>query len=162
MKMKKDLDFYMFDEHIDYVKECEKMGFSVTKQDDLWVEEFEKNGRKYSVLGVHDCYSGWEINIAPSGDISFDDLLHTALNPRAEDERFVCMGLILKRYYSEIFATLKNDISRRKLSKNEKKLLKLIVNNIRFESDEVSEMKELIDICSNPLKGKTLCFTHTS
>lgn len=147
LTIKKRRKFYVFGEHTDYVAECEKMGFVPSKRDGHFVEQFICGKHKYNVYGVHECYSGWEINVVQSGDYTFESLLYILLNSRFYSERIVSLGFILKYYYDEFLAEFTDDSSQNIFGKKRKKIAKEIVKEVSERSDEVSEMKELIEIC---------------
>lgn len=145
--MKRTQIFYVFDEHTDYVAECEKLGFVPIKYDGNYVKQFERDGKRYNVLGRNECCSGWEINIVQDGFDSFDELMFLLLNSRKYDERVICIGLMLKNHYSRFLSELVKKFPQDKFDRKRKKVVKLIIKDICKNSYEVSEMKELIEIC---------------
>lgn len=146
VKMRKRQIFYVFDEHTDYIAECEKLGFVPVKYDGCFVKQFELNGKRYDVLGRNECYSGWEINIVQEGIDEFDELMFMLLNSHTYDERVVSIGLMLKNYYDCFLSELTKKSPQ---DKSKKKLVKLITKNICKNSYDVSNMKELIEICKS-------------
>lgn len=151
--MNKYQRFYVFDEHTDYVRACEKIGFFTTKQIGCFAEEFTRNGEPYKVLGRNECYSGWEINIVPDRDFGFDELALMAFNSHIYDERAVSIGLIIKNFCDDFIALLNVRFLNHKLKRNEKKLLNLIVKDISVKYCNVEKLQELTAICNIILKN---------
>lgn len=145
--MKKKQIFYVFDEHTDYIKECKKNGFVPIKYDGYHVKQFEKFGKTYSVLGRNDCYSGWEINIILDDVSTFEELMHILIDSHVYDEKVVSIGLMLKNYYEQFIAKLSQEFPKDKFNIKKKKIVKLITQDVCENSFEVSNMKELLEIC---------------
>lgn len=139
--------FYVFDEHTDYIAECKKLGFVPIDYDGYHVKQFEKNGKKYNVLGRNECYSGWEINVVKEGVNKFEELMTLLLKSRIYDEKVVCIGLMLKKYYNNFLSEFSKEFPEDSFNRKKKKVAKLIAKDICCKSYEVSEMKELLEIC---------------
>lgn len=141
--------FYVFDEHTDYIAECEKLGFVPIKYDGSFVKQFELYGKRYNVLGRNECYSGWEINIVQEGIDQFDELMFVLLNSHTYDERVVSIGLMLKNHYDCFLSELTKNFPQDKFDRKKKKTVKLITKDICKNSYDVSNMKELIEVCKS-------------
>lgn len=151
--MKKQ-QFYVFDEHTDYLTECRKIGFSIYRQNTAFENTLELSNIMYRVLGRNDCYSGWEINIVEQKEFDFEELLFIALNSCIYDEKVVSIGLILKNYYSDFIDELRRDFQPCNLKHSQKKLLKLILKDVCKKSYQVGNMDELLEICCMLLKNE--------
>lgn len=138
----------MFDEHTDYIRECEKLGFVPVEYEDYRVTKFEKQGKKYNVLGKNDCYSGWEINVVDEEVNTFEELMFLLLNSRIYDEKAVSIGLMLKNHYSSFLSELDKGFPKDMFNRKRKKAVKLITKDICGKSYKVSQMKELLEICN--------------
>ena len=145
--MMKSQIFYVFDEHTDYIRECEKLGFVPVEYEGFRVTKFEKQGRKYNVLGRNECYSGWEINVVHEDVDSFEELMFLLLNSRIYDEKAVSIGLMLKNHYNDFLSELNKGFPQDRFNRKRKKAVKLITKDICGKSYEISEMKELLEIC---------------
>ena len=147
--MKRIQMFYVFDEHTDYIEECEKLGFVPVGYDGYRVNQFERHGKRYNVLGRNECCSGWEINIVQEGFDKFDELMHLLLNSHVYDERVISIGLMLKNHYNRFLTELTKKFPQDRFDRKKKKVVKLITKDICKNSYDVSNMKELIDICKS-------------
>ncbi|MBR5320733.1 MAG: hypothetical protein IKU41_02710 [Clostridia bacterium] len=136
--------FYVFDEHTDYVSECQKIGMIPTKGYP-YVENFLFDDVEYKVLSIHECYSGWEITLMALPEMSYNQLVCVLLNSKNYDELVGCLGIILKKYLERFIVDFdKFETSKRKF----KKIKKIILNEISERSIYVSEMHTLLNKCS--------------
>lgn len=133
--------FYVFDEHTDYIKECERMGMKSNK---TLTEDFEFDGTKYKVLSPNECYSGWEITAMALPELSYSELFNIVMNSRFYDEIVGSIGILLKKYSDEFITYLKaqssNNIRLRKIKK-------IIKKEISERDPNVKQMTELLDLC---------------
>lgn len=140
--MKKRL-FYVFDEHTDYVKECQKMGMNPIGTD-AFTKKFEYDGTAYKVLSCNECYSGWEITVMALPEMSYSDLLELMMNSQFYDEIVGSIGIAVKKYPHEFFEFLNNEpFVNRKIGK----IKKTIKSEISERNSNVKEMIELIGLC---------------
>lgn len=146
--MKNLLQFYVFDEHTDYERECIKLGMKPSSKVDGLIKSFTYREYEYIVLKRSDCYSGWEHTIMKLPQMDFNQLYKLAVSTNTYDERVGAVGTILKCHKDEftnlLIKTFNKEISK---SKQIKKISKLILTEIKERSDYVSEMKDLLKLC---------------
>lgn len=185
----KNRNVYVFGEHTDYIKECEKMGMKhiidndlsnidsdyqneivvvtganvdlsniisnikenreyndfLCKRNKICDRKFVYGKEIYHVLGINDCYSGWEITVINQSAMDYDSLIDLVKNSREYDEIVGGIGLLLKDYYDRFYAVL---VDENILSyKRRRKIAKLILTEIAERSEHVAEMEELLDVC---------------
>lgn len=139
--MKKRL-FYVFDEHTDYVRECQKMGMNPIVTDSF-PKDFEYGGTKYKALSRNECYSGWEIIVMALPEMSYSDLLALMMNSRFYDEIVGSIGIALKKYPHEFAAFLSNEPL---ANKRIRRIKKIINDEISKRNSNVRQMEILHDI----------------
>ncbi len=135
--------FYVFDEHTDYVRECKKIGMMPIEKE-VFVKNFDYDGIRYEVLNLYECFSGWEITVMATPELSYPELLNLMMNSRCYDEIVGSIGIVLKKYPNEFAMYLKSE------SSNQKRLLKikkLIKKEIGVRNPDVKAMTELLKLC---------------
>ena len=140
--MKKRL-FYVFDEHTDYVIECEKLGMKPI-ENNAFIENFECDGTNYKVLSCNECYSGWEITVMALPEMSYSDLFDIMISSRFYDEIVGSIGIILKKHLDEFIRYLNTEpLNNKRL----RKIKKMIKKEISEKNSNVGEMKDLLNLC---------------
>lgn len=139
--MKKRL-FYVFDEHTDYVRECQKMGMNPILTDSF-LKDFEYDGTKYKALSCNECYSGWKITVMALPEMSYSDLLALMMNNQFYDEIVGSIGIALKKYPHEFVAFLSNEPP---ANKRIRRIKKIINDEISKKNSNVRQMETLHDI----------------
>lgn len=135
--------FYVFDEHTDYVRECQKMGMTPIIVTDSFAKDFEYDGTKYKALSCNECYSGWEITVMALPEMSYLDLVTLMMNSQFYDEIVGSIGIALKRYPHEFFTFLNNEsLANRKI----RKIKKIIKSEISERNPNVKELIKIIDL----------------
>lgn len=146
--MKNLFQFYVFDEHTDYERECIKLGMKPSSKLDRLIKTFTYMGYEYIVLNRSDCYSGWEYTVMKLPQMNFDQLYKLEISTKIYDEKVGALGMILKYYDVEFTHLIKkayeNEIPNRKQIK---KISELILTQIKERSDYVDEMKDLLKLC---------------
>lgn len=142
--------FYVFSEHADYIKECEKIGMKVAEdqpKDYPYIKRFIFGDTKYEVLFRSECLSGWEITVMALPEMPYSELLQLVQNSWFYDEIVGGIGIILKRHLDEFILFLGSETTN---NKRIRKIKKLIKNEISERDPRVKDMKELLQLC-----GKT-------
>ncbi len=135
--------FYVFDEHTDYVRECQKIGMKPI-ENNAFIENFEYDGTKYTVLSCNECYSGWEITVMALPEMSYSDLFDILMNSRFYDEIVGSIGIILKKHLDEFLRHLSSESLNNKRIKKVKKMIK---KEISERNSNVKGMTELLNLC---------------
>lgn len=146
--MKKLLQFYIFDEHTDYEKECIKLGMKPIAKSGGLVKAYSYGECEYVVLGRSECYSGWEHTIMKLPQLTYNQLYNLAINANIYDERVGAVGIMLKFHEDEFIDYLEKVINKTiPFDKQIKKLAKLISTEIKQRSDYVSGMEIILKLC---------------
>ena len=140
------MTFYVFDEHTDYVYECKKMGMKPIGNE-TFIKEFIFDEVKYKVLSLHECFSGWEINVMAIPELSYSELLNVMLSSKYYDEIVGSIGIILKKHLNKFIEYLKLETSNSKQHRKIKKIEKIIKKEISERNPNVNKMDELLHIC---------------
>ncbi len=135
--------FYVFDEHTDYIRECEKIGMKPIGNQTL-VKYFLFGETKYEVLFCNECFSGWEITVMALPELSYSELLYMVMNSRFYDEIVGGIGIILKRHSDEFIRYLSSVTSN---NKKVNKVKKIIKNEIGKRNPDVKAMTKLLKLC---------------
>lgn len=107
--MRKPLSFYVISERTDHVKYCKRKGLIPYKFIDKsldgqilnYVTQYVYKGYIYNALGYDQCYSGYMLTLMRLPQLSYEELLNTALRSRKYAERAGATGMILKDYPKE-------------------------------------------------------------
>ena len=146
--MRNLLQFYVFDEHTDYEKECIKIGMKPISWRGGSVKSFLYREYEYIVLNRSDCYSGWEYTIMKLPQLNYAQLYSLAVHTNIYDERVGAIGTILKLHEDEFINFLRKIHNKDIMAdKQIRKLSKLILTEIKQRSDFVNEMYELLKLC---------------
>ena len=135
--------FYVFDEHTDYIKACEKIGMKAIG-DKPDVKHFLFGETEYEVLFCHDCFSGWQITVMELPELSFAELLQLVMSSRCYDEIVGGIGMILKKHSDEFVRFLSTETSN---NKKVGKIKKIIKKEISERNPEVKAMTDLLALC---------------
>ncbi len=136
--------FYVFDEHTDYIAECIKLGLTPVYDKGGDVNYFVHHQKKYIVLSVHECYSGWTTTIMALPCLGYGKLIQLLETTKIYDEKVGCIGMLLKKYNSLFL-----EYVQKSPSKCVKKLKRIIFKDIAPNSTYVSQMEDLIEFCKN-------------
>lgn len=134
--------FYVFDEHTDVDMECKKRGMipCLGSSD----SEYILGNTKYITLSPHECYSGWTVVLMVKENLGYEKLLKLLETTTVYDEIVGCIGILLKENMEEFTYYLTTTKTKRT-----QKIKKIILKDIVDNSEYVSKMKRLIEVCRN-------------
>ena len=147
MKRKTKQAFYVFDEHTDVARECQKIGlepygydfeYPYISEDSKYILE----DTKYIVVSPYECYSGWAVTLMALPCLHYDELIALLETTKIYDEIVGCIGILLKNY-AESFMDYLTKVQ----NKRSKKIKRIILHDIVGNSSYVAEMDQLIRIC---------------
>ena len=137
--------FYVFDEHTDYVKECQKIGLSKTIKYDKAIEEWIVDDRVYKRLDPWECYSFLAIVLMQLPEPSFDVLFEMALKSKDYGEKYASLGIILAKHEKLLAHKIK---TQRVLTREMKNLIKEIIRLLNHSTVN-EDFSELLALCDS-------------
>lgn len=157
--MKKPKLFFGITEDMNDIKCCKSIGMKPCKFVYKTLDgipfrctiQYSYKGFTYYVLEENQCYSGFMVTLMRLPQLSYFELLETALTSRSFDERAGAIGIILKDYSTEFEKYLLNikntDLSVLKDKKSIKKLVKLINEFIIPHTSYVDKLENIVSLC---------------
>lgn len=167
--MKEPLKFYVIDEHADDIKYCKRKGMVPCKTENGSVKQYLYKGFVYDVLECTDSFSGYAVTLMRFPELSYGELLHTALNSKKDDEIIGSIGMILKKYPKEFEKYLQSLKLNSVTSSAEKRKIKRLISytlDIYSFSDCMHHLTGIWEQCNNLKKqlnngGKYLGISKT-